>query len=197
MTRSISEILSSLTDDTVKPVFAVDLMFDSTTTTFAGEEVTSSPLYLHTGLGDLTIGSVTYVGTGSLMQISDVSEGSDISARGINVQLSGIPTDILALALSLSYRGRVFLLKMGMLDANDTTSSLSTIFVGYMDCMDIAEGPETSVMTLAAESKLINLERPRIRRYTSENQKALHSGDLAFDFINDLIDKPSAWGREA
>ena len=73
MTRSISEILSSLTDDTVKPVFAVDLMFDSTTTTFAGEEVTSSPLYLHTGLGDLTIGSVTYVGTGSLMQISEVS----------------------------------------------------------------------------------------------------------------------------
>ena len=197
MTRSISEILSSLTDDTVKPVFAVDLMFDSTTTTFAGEEVTSNPLYLHTGLGDLTIGSVTYVGTGSLMQISDVSEGSDISARGINVQISGISTDILAVALSLPYRGRVFRLKMGMLDANDTTSSLSTIFVGYMDRMDLAEGSETSVMTLAAESKLINLERPRIRRYTSENQKALHSGDLAFDFINDLIDKPSAWGREA
>ena len=169
MTRSISEILSSLTDDTVKPVFAVDLMFDSTTTTFAGEEVTSSPLYLHTGLGDLTIGSVTYVGTGSLMQISDVSEGSDISARGINVQISGISTDILAVALSLPYRGRVFRLKMGMLDANDTTSSLSTIFVGYMDRMDLAEGSETSVMTLAAESKLINLERPRIRRYTSEN----------------------------
>ena len=84
-----------------------------------------------------------------------------------------------------------------MLDANDTTSSLSTIFVGYMDRMDIAEGPETSTMMLAAESKLINLERPRIRRYTSENQKALYSGDLAFDFINDLIDKPSAWGREA
>jgi len=197
MTRSISEILSSLTDDTVKPVFAVDLMFDSTTTTFAGEEVTSSPLYLHTGLGDLTIGSVTYVGTGSLMQISEVSEGSDISARGINLQLSGISTDILAVALSLPYRGRVFRLKLGMLDANDTTTSLSTIFVGYMDRMDIAEGPETSTMMLAAESKLINLERPRIRRYTSENQKALYSGDLAFDFINDLLDKPSAWGREA
>ena len=49
MTRGISEILSSLSDDTVKPIFAVDLMFDSTTTTFAGEEVTSSPLYLTRG----------------------------------------------------------------------------------------------------------------------------------------------------
>jgi len=195
MTRSISEILSSLSDDEIKPVFALDLMFDTTTTTFAGDTVNSAPLYLHTGLGDLTIGSTTYTGTGSLLQISEVSEGSDISARGISIQLSGIPIDILAVALTLPYRGRVFRLKMGMLDANDTTTSLALIFTGYMDKMDIAEGPETSSMTLTAESKLINLTRPRIRRYTSENQKSLYPGDLAFDFINDLIDKPSAWGR--
>jgi hypothetical protein len=69
------------------------------------------------------------------------------------------------------------------------------LFVGYMDQMNIDEGPDTCTIALAVESKLIDLERPRVQRYTSASQKARYAGDLAFDFIPDLQDRPLSWGR--
>jgi len=64
-----------------------------------------------------------------------------------------------------------------------------------MDQMTIAEGPETSQIAMTVESRLIDLDRVRLRRYTSEDQKSRFPGDLAFDFVNDLQDKEIFWGR--
>jgi hypothetical protein len=75
--------------------------------------------------------------------------------------------------------------------------ALTDLFVGYMDQMNISEEAETCTIALAVESKLIDLERPRVQRYTSASQKARYAGDLAFDFIPDLQDKPLSWGRKA
>ena len=71
----------------------------------------------------------------------------------------------------------------------------TTLFIGYMDQMNIVDGAETANITIMVESKLIDLERPRTHRYTSESQKSRFAGDLAFDFVSDLQDKPLSWGR--
>jgi hypothetical protein len=178
-------------------------------------------LYLWTGLGDLTIGGITYIGTGNMLQISEVKETADIAAAGATLTLSGIPTEILALALQEPYQGRLCYIKFGMIGANkdfllkqdgsfilledssaiDISTGdpnvLTTLFTGYMDQMAIEEGPDTSIISLAVESKLIDLDRPRVQRYTSASQKARYANDLAFDFIPDLQDKPLSWGRKA
>ena len=60
------------------------------------------------------------------------------------------------------------------------------VFTGYMDTMVIDEGAETSTIVTSVESRLIDLERPRNRRYTAQNQKQRFSGDLAFDFVESL-----------
>jgi hypothetical protein len=222
MSRDIAEISAHVSRAEIHVFFAVELMFDTTTTIWNGEEVAVAPLYFWTGLGDLTIGAITYTGTGNMLGISEVKETADISAAGATLSLTGIPTDILSLALQVPYQGRLCRIKFGMFDANrntlllesgddlllengsviatsstlDTaTPALTTLFVGYMDQMNIDEGPETSTVTLAVESKLIDLERPRIIRYTSASQKSRHAGDLAFDFIPDLQDRPLGWGR--
>jgi hypothetical protein len=219
--RDTTGLTEALSEPEVYPFFAVELMFDTRTVDFGGVNIESGPLYLWTGLGDLTIGDITYTGTGSMLQISDVKETADIAAAGATLTISGIPTEILALALQEPYQGRLCYLKFGMIGANkdfllkqdgsflllENSSSidistgdpdaLTDLFVGYMDQMNIDEGPETSVIGLAVESKLIDLERPRIQRYTSASQKARYAGDLAFDFIPDLQDKPLSWGRKA
>ena len=64
-----------------------------------------------------------------------------------------------------------------------------------MDQMTIAEGPETSTIALSVESRLIDLERIRTRRYTSEDQKRRFPGDLGLDFVNSIQDKELFWGR--
>ena len=48
---------------------------------------------------------------------------------------------------------------------------------------------------MTAESKLIDLERSRARRYTSEDQKIDYPDDKGLDFIADLQDKAVVWGR--
>jgi hypothetical protein len=219
--RDATGLTEALSEPEVYPFFAVELMFDTRTVDFGGVNIESGPLYFWTGLGDLTIGNITYTGTGSMLQISEVKETADIAAAGATLTLSGIPTEILALALQEPYQGRLCYIKFGMIGANkdfllkqdgsfilledssaiDISTGdpnvLTTLFTGYMDQMAIEEGPDTSIISLAVESKLIDLDRPRVQRYTSASQKARYANDLAFDFIPDLQDKPLSWGRKA
>ena len=60
--------------------------------------------------------------------------------------------------------------------------------------MTIDEGAETSTITTSVESRLVDLERPRSRRYTAENQKQRFSGDKAFDFVESLQNLRLQWG---
>jgi hypothetical protein len=50
-------------------------------------------------------------------------------------------------------------------------------------------------ITVAIENKLVTLQRPNIRRYTSANHKLRHPTDTFFDFVQALQDKEIAWGR--
>ena len=62
MARSIpSGIASAITNASTRPFYAVDLLFDA-----------PNQLYFHTGIGNKTIGSVTYQGVGDLLKISAV-----------------------------------------------------------------------------------------------------------------------------
>lgn len=217
--RDTTGLTAALSEAEIYPFFAVELMFDTRTIEFGGETLEAGPLYMWTGLGDLTIGNITYLGSGTMLQISDVSETADVSAAGANLTLSGIPTELLALALQEPYQGRLCYIKFGMIGANKdfllkqdgsflllednssidistgSTDVLTDLFVGYMDQMNINENSDTCTIGLAVESKLIDLERPRVQRYTSASQKSRYADDLAFDFIPDLQDKPLSWGR--
>lgn len=191
--RDIAGLTSALSASVIEPFLAVDLLFDVSTEVFNGNTIATGPLYLWSGQGNQTIDGNLYIGTGNLLSISDVSETSDISAAGANLTLSGIPSDLLALALTTKYSGRICKIKFGVLG---NPIIVTDLFIGYMDQMNIRDGAETAAITVSVESKMIDLERPRIHRYTSESQKSKFPDDLAFDFIPDLQDKPLSWGRQ-
>ena len=188
--------------------------------TVTGNTILSEPLYFWTGLGDTTIDGITYIGTGNLMQISSIQETAEIQAAGATLTFSGIPADMLSLALSVPYQGRIGKIKFGMIDADNNLLQLETafnmllesgidiglenpeqsnvlvdMFVGYMDQMNIDESPDTATISLSLESKLLDLDKPVIRRYNNESQKALFPNDKAFEFLNDLQGKDLSWGR--
>ena len=220
MTRSLSTVADVLELDEIFPFFTVELMFDERKTVFAGSVVQAGPLYLWTGLGDLVVGSTTYSGTGNMLQISEVTETADLRAAGASITLSGVPSETVSLALQEPYHGRECRIKFGILDANqnktlnedgeailleDTSdidnsvgsvSLLIDLFTGYMDRMDISEGPDSAIISLTVENKLIDLQSRKTRRYTSEYQKNLFPSDKAFDYINELQTKRLSWGGE-
>ena len=206
MSRSVSSGFSdAIQRDVVQPFLAVDLAFDS------------GNVRAWTGLGTLSVGGVDYVGTATIMSISPIEETIEIAARGAQFVLMGIPSDLLSLALSEPYQGRIAKIYFGMMSvperllteagaiittenllpldiSSGNQSELVEIFSGFMDTMQIADEVETSTITLTAENRLISLERPKNRRYTSEDQKREFSADLGLDFVNDLQDKEIKWG---
>tara|TARA_R110001632_G_scaffold9645_1_gene36787 strand:- start:3380 stop:3964 length:585 start_codon:yes stop_codon:yes gene_type:complete len=193
MSRDLSSaIVSAISADVFRPFFTVDLMFDTGSVTYGSTTVTSAPLYLWTGHGTQVINGISYVGTGQFLEISAFEETAEIAARNATLTLSGIPSDLLALALATPYQGRECIIKFG---ATDDLTDRAVVFSGYMDQMKILESGDTSRIALTVESRLIDLERARVKRYTSENQKAKFPGDLAFDFVNSLQDQEIFWGR--
>jgi len=210
MSRTLdSSITTALSSGDIEPFFAFKMAFDTTT------------LFLYTGLGTITIGSDTYTGVGSLLNFSNVEESADIGAKSVSITLSGIPSANLSLALTEPYQGREVTILFGIRNANiiyltdeggnfiltegggliDITegtepNASSTLFVGYIDTMDINEGVDTSTITVKLESKLLELERTRVLRYTSAIQKALYSGDKGFDFVDQLQGETFNWGRK-
>ena len=75
-----------------------------------------------------------------------------------------------------------------------TPSNIEQIFTGYMDQMNIDEGPDTTTITLTVENKLVSLERPSGNRYTSALQREKHAGDKGLDFVVGLQTKKIIWG---
>jgi hypothetical protein len=183
MSRDITAPVSNALDDAViTPFFAVDLDFDS------------GPLYVWSGYGDLTIGAKTYLGAGSLLNISSVTETTEMDAKGATLSMSGIPSSFLSVALQEPYQGRECLIYFGV---TSSPSDYVEVFSGELDQMNIEESGDTCVVSVTAENVLIKLERPVVRRFTNEDQKSRFPNDRGLEFVAALQDKDILWGRVA
>lgn len=209
MSRDIpSELSARLSDSVVHPFFAIELFFDTETLRF------------WSGIGELIYQEVTYTGSGNLITVSNIDETSEVSARGARITLSALPSEMLSLVLSEPYQGRKCFIHFGLLASGtgrmlqqdgdlvlqqngsaivvsdaDNTDTVTQIFSGYIDQMNVDEGPNNSQITVAVENRLIDLQRPRTKRYTDASQKARFPGDNGFEFVESMQDKKFAWGR--
>ena len=178
MSRSLDPTtIENINKNVVHPFNAIELKFD-------GDNV----LRLWTGIGTLTLADGTeWVGAGTLLSISDIEETAEMAVKGATISLSGIPSEVISLALSEPYQGRVcniyfgtfseegsllkedsdfILLQDGSQILVDTgEKGFNEIFSGYMDQMNIEESAETSTIEVTVENKLVDLERARVARY--------------------------------
>jgi hypothetical protein len=185
MARDITAALAAATKaDTLRPVLFVELEFSGGTVRF------------WSGRGEMPFDGKVWTGTGYLGGVSDIEEATEIKASGIRFTLSGLPGEVVAIALDQDYQGRAARVYLGaMSDVNRLISSPKLVFAGQMDVMEISEDPNEAAISLTAENELIDLERPREFRYTPEDQKEYFPGDTFFDFVSSLQDVDVVWGR--
>lgn len=198
--------VTAISQDVVQPFFAVELLFDGNET-----------LRMWTGQGTLVLDDGTqWVGTGNLLDISSIEETSEMSVKGATLTLSGVPSEVLSLALSEPYQGRVCNIYFGTFSSGSLLKEtgnyillqdgsrinvetgekgFNQLFSGYMDQMNIDDGPETSTIELKVENRLIDLERARVARYTQYYQKSIYPNDNGLDFVEDLQTRKVPWGR--
>jgi hypothetical protein len=170
--------------DAVKPVLLVEAMF-------------TTPARIWTGTGDISWNGATWSGVGTLLGVGQIQETREIRATGLDISLSGVPAELISLALAEPYQGRRARVYIGAFDT--ATGSLIAdpylAFSGVMDVMTIAERPDSPVINISTESRLIDLERPRERRYDHQDQITDFPGDLFFEFVPAIQNIEVTWGQ--
>ena len=132
--------------------------------------------------------------SGDIINVSATQETSEIRANGIQISLSGLPLELISAALSDPYQGRTAKVFFGVLDGETVVADPYMIFRGSMDLMTIEDSGETATILVTAESRLIDLDRARARRFTSEDQKIDYPSDKGLEFITSLQEKQIVWG---
>lgn len=185
MSRELTPAMkSAVTADLVRPITLVQCAFDS------------GNLNLWSGIGNLTVDSVEYVGAGTLLQIGEIAESAELQANGLTVALSGITEPLISKARDEDYQGREMKVLLGAIDSEgDVTANPIVVFSGFMDTMVINDGAETATIQVSVENRLIEFERTRGRRYTAEDQKIDYPDDKGLEFVAEMQEKEIIWGR--
>jgi len=135
-----------------------------------------------------------WTGAGKLGTISAIEEGQDLQMYGCTLTLSGIAADYVAKCFGVGYSGRSATIYMAALDSNYAIlDDPVIIFQGRMDTMPLSLG-ESSTIQVTVESRLVDWERSRVRRYNNEDQQAEFAGDKGFEFVPQMVEKSLFWG---
>lgn len=184
MARTLPAALSTEFDSSeLKPFHALELEFTDATVRF------------WSGYGDLTADGETWSGIGTIMGISETNETVLLGAHGMTFTLSGLDTTVIAAILNENYKLRPITLYIGCLDAdNQPVSSLYQQFSGRMDTISITEDGTTATIGIQAESRLIDLNRPRVRKLTHQEQLNRY-GDRSLKQVAYIAEQKITFGQ--
>ena len=189
MSRNLSQdFINGLQDDILDIALAVEM-------DFSGEE--GGQLRFWSGLGDLQIGNDPldmYIGSGALLSVKPSEEANGVNAKGATIALSGIDQSITNFAIGLPYQNRPANILLGI--KVDNVYTWINVFSGFMDTMTITEDGEASNIEIKCENRLIDMLRPRERRYTKEDQQSRFPSDKGLNFVHEMKEKQIIWGRK-
>lgn len=135
-----------------------------------------------------------WIGLGRVGGIEPVGEGMTLEARSLRFTLTGVDPANIAIALGEQYQGRSVKVWFAPLtDQHAVVLDPLLLFSGRMDTMDIELGA-TGTITVSAESRLADWDRPRVRRYNSADQAQTDASDKGFDFVPQMAEKNLRWG---
>jgi hypothetical protein len=184
MSRQLDTTLAAaLSSGAIRPFFMAQLSFKT------------QIQWVWTGVGNLVWSGQTFVGVGSLAKVGVIQEGSDVHAYGTTVTLSGIDPVLLGECMNDMEPGAQATLWFGALSSAGTIiGSPYQVFAGTMDQPSVSVGVDTISITLALETKMLDLARATNRRYTSADQRRFFPTDSAFGWVESLNDMADVWG---
>jgi len=163
---------ASATAPVAAPVVLVELDF------------ASGPFRAWTGLGQLNWAGKVFEGVGAIGAVGEVEETVELRAVRLTLALSPVPQEVVDIALAeRSFRLRPARLWGALLDAEGAfVADPFPLWAGLMDTMEVTDGAEPRI-ALTCESRLVDLERAEVRRYTDADQQAEYPGDRFFEYV--------------
>lgn len=154
----------------------------------------SGPLRLAMWPWNIPVGGDTYIGTGALMSMRELTESED-SIEGMEFVMDGLDAAVLELAALEPYRGRIVRLLKAFVsaDTNLVVDTPKVAFIGRINSMPIEEKNDLCRVTLTAEHFEAELRRPAPMRLNSSDQQRLYPGDLGCDYVETMTEKQIVW----
>lgn len=184
MTRSVTTAVNSaLIASNVPALLLVDLDFSS------------GHVRVNNSAVNFSWNGYTWLGLANLGGIEAIHENTALEMSGVKMTLSGIPSEMITHALAEYYQGRSCDIWFSPLDSNLVVlADPVKIFNGRIDTMSIQLGSTCSI-SLTAESRLTDWERPRVRRYTHEDQITEFPADRGLEYVSQMVEKTLSWGK--
>ena len=159
-------------------------------------QLTSAPLYAATCPVDIEYNGNTYLG-GRQVAIDEVKDqGGEVQA--LSFTLSGVPSELLAVALAENIQGRPVYVSAALLDPDTMAiGAVLPLWSGQLDQMPVRHGGETSVITVTAEHRGIAFARPKPLRYTDADQRRLFAGDRSLEYLISQSQHQDIWPAAA
>lgn len=163
-------------------------------------ELTSETLYLTNWDQSIEWDGHVWQALTIMPRISNMSESSNLESQALDISLSPISTEMLALALGQvdEYRGKPCSIYMAVLDNNFVQVGDPILrWYGYMDTMTIATQQDDSGMSgavnLRCETGMHSLGRLKTYRMNNAQQQSRVPGDKGFEYVERLMSEPYTW----
>lgn len=181
-------LITELTNNRAFPLHFVSIAFVSGT------------LRLHTSIGtynwDDGGGAADWLGVGDLGGIGGIEESNDLSINNIQLILSPINTSIKTEALDNNdyYMADVFIYLGAVNTAGALVADPDVFWTGFLDDLSMSAGNrngDSIVATCISETS--RLKNTRALKFINAHQQARYSGDLAFEFMDQMEGARPAW----
>ncbi|MBL6853710.1 MAG: hypothetical protein ISS15_05325 [Alphaproteobacteria bacterium] len=147
-------------------------------------------------LGTVSIGGVTYYGTGKLGEISKVDGVTNLSIPNFTVTLNGLDTDVLNDFFTYTWHQRPIQVLLALLDASRNLVDTPVVMAsGRMDKAAIrGGGKQQSSLQLSCEdvSRRLSWVNPAVRSDADQRQRL--STDTFFSQVATTIEQQMYWG---
>jgi hypothetical protein len=179
---------------TVSAGVATILAGDGVPVTLLAQLDLSQTLYLNASPITITYDGHDWLGAGSLGTVNEVSESAG-EYTSLQFTLSGVPSDMLALALGEVVRNKPVTLSLAILDpATHAVEDVQVIWTGKLDTMTVRQAGGASVISVTAEPNAVEFARPKSFRYTDADQKSHVSGsDNSLRYIVSMAQHQDVW----
>tara|TARA_B100002019_G_scaffold111531_1_gene95945 strand:- start:6888 stop:7466 length:579 start_codon:yes stop_codon:yes gene_type:complete len=147
---------------------------------------------------DVSYGGNTYLATGHLLDITDLTTTSDLQINDITITLSGIDATKIAEVLSYNYIDRPLIISRVFFSDNDNIINVPyPIFAGRINNPSIVDDPNsgTSVVSINASSYLSDFDR-KPNRHTNHIEHNFYYPNDDFFSMWGKINKEIIWGHK-
>ena len=158
----------------------------------------SGPVRIWSGIGSLFAEGQEWLGVGGLLSIEDITETVDSAQSGMAVRLSGMPSELFSSISLGNYQNRRASVMLVVFDAfGEMIGAPVYLFRGLMDSDAVKDNGNEVSVTIQLESALSDQLRPRVYRYTHEDQRTLYpdEGDKGLEFVAALQNLQLNWGK--